>query len=389
MPVPAIISRVRNAIGSQSAALLRHRRPVRPPDTGGRDAAFEPARALRPHQGAGGAVRRDAVRAVVDRDDADAFRPPAACRGDADHRRRRAPPAFGAGAARRADRESQARHGPRALGAARRRPAGRAPAIAIRRSRSSSIRSCRAKRWRGSAAARWTRASTSATEPESDLACIPLRDIVYRVAMPAAWADELARRAVGDHRPAPVDRRARTEHASAARDGALPRARAQPERIIEADNESVINNLVESGVGISLIRDEIAAQSVDAGHSVDLAGLASHDEAVARLRGGPRDRPAGRGAGRCPAGSLARRGRLSSAGRHAPCPRSRAATRCDASGTGQGVDRGPSMAQWTVSWRRRCREWPRRAASSTPPECLRRLPMPARKSASLHRRAAE
>ena len=41
-----------------------------------------------------------------------------------------------------------------------------------------------------------------------------------------------------------------------------------PERIVEADNESVINNLVESGVGLSLIRDEIATQSVDAGRSV-------------------------------------------------------------------------------------------------------------------------
>jgi DNA-binding transcriptional LysR family regulator len=41
-----------------------------------------------------------------------------------------------------------------------------------------------------------------------------------------------------------------------------------PERIVEADNESVIANLVESGVGVSLIRDEIATQSVDAGRSV-------------------------------------------------------------------------------------------------------------------------
>ena len=48
---------------------------------------------------------------------------------------------------------------------------------------------------------------------------------------------------------------------------------ALPERIIEADNESVINNLVESGVGVSLIRDEIAAQSRDAGRSVIWPGL--------------------------------------------------------------------------------------------------------------------
>ena len=66
----------------------------------------------------------------------------------------------------------------------------------------------------------------------------------------------------------------------------------QPERIIEADNESVINNLVESGVGISLIRDEIVTPLRRRRPQRDLAGLASHDEALARLRGGPRDRPA-------------------------------------------------------------------------------------------------
>jgi len=47
-----------------------------------------------------------------------------------------------------------------------------------------------------------------------------------------------------------------------------------PERMVEADNESVIHNLVESGVGLSLIRDEIATQSVDAGRTVRWQGPA-------------------------------------------------------------------------------------------------------------------
>ena len=38
-----------------------------------------------------------------------------------------------------------------------------------------------------------------------------------------------------------------------------------PERIIESDNESVIANLVESGVGLSLVRDEIASAAQEAG----------------------------------------------------------------------------------------------------------------------------
>jgi len=39
-------------------------------------------------------------------------------------------------------------------------------------------------------------------------------------------------------------------------------------RTVEADNESVITNLVESGVGVGLIRDEIAQHSARAGRTV-------------------------------------------------------------------------------------------------------------------------
>lgn len=105
-------------------------------------------------------------------------------------------------------------------------------------------------------------------QPEADLASIHLRDIVYRVTMPAAWADELADapwEAVAQ-RPwivAPEPSSHRGLVMEMFRDhGPLP------ERIVEADNESVINNLVESGVGASLIREEVASQSVEAGRSV-------------------------------------------------------------------------------------------------------------------------
>jgi len=105
-------------------------------------------------------------------------------------------------------------------------------------------------------------------QPESDLCGIPLRDIVYRVAMPAAWAGELL--------DAPWETIARSPWIVAPEPSTHRRLvlelfsepAPQPDRIIEADNESVINNLVESGVGISLIRDEIAGPSVDTGHSV-------------------------------------------------------------------------------------------------------------------------
>jgi len=104
--------------------------------------------------------------------------------------------------------------------------------------------------------------------PEADLASIALRDIHYRVTVPAEWADTLIGApwdAVAQQpwivAPAPSSHHQLVM--SLFGDGA-PR----PERIIEADTEQVINNLVESAVGVSLIRDEIATQSVDAGRSV-------------------------------------------------------------------------------------------------------------------------
>ncbi len=106
------------------------------------------------------------------------------------------------------------------------------------------------------------------TEPDADLKSIPLRDIVYRVAIPVAWAGELLEapwEAVAQ-RPWIVAPEPSTHRQLVL---GLFRDRApQPERIIEADNESVINNLVESGVGISLLRDELATQSVDGGRCV-------------------------------------------------------------------------------------------------------------------------
>jgi DNA-binding transcriptional LysR family regulator len=105
-------------------------------------------------------------------------------------------------------------------------------------------------------------------KPDGDLTGIELREIVYHVSMPAAWAGELqgaswdaiaARPWIVAPEPS-THRRLVMElfHAPT----------PSPERIIEADNETVISNLVESGVGLSLIRDEIATQSVDAGRTV-------------------------------------------------------------------------------------------------------------------------
>ena len=112
-------------------------------------------------------------------------------------------------------------------------------------------------------------------EPNDNLAAVPLREIIYRVSLPIAWADKLI--------DAPWETLAEQPWIAAPEPSSHHRLvmdlfrdpGPRPARIIEADTELVINSLVESGVGISLIRDEIAAQSIEAGRSVVWPGRQS------------------------------------------------------------------------------------------------------------------
>jgi DNA-binding transcriptional LysR family regulator len=103
-------------------------------------------------------------------------------------------------------------------------------------------------------------------EPGSEFVALPLRQFVYLIAAPAAWAD-------------------RVKHADWAEMAALPWVRTPtisthtrliealfiehgvdpPPNQIEADDESVLVNLVIAGVGVSLMRDDIAREQVKAG----------------------------------------------------------------------------------------------------------------------------
>jgi DNA-binding transcriptional LysR family regulator len=102
--------------------------------------------------------------------------------------------------------------------------------------------------------------------PGTQFVALPLKQIVYRVAGPAAWAG-------------------RIRHADWAEISALPWVRTPaisthnqlvqqlfashditlPEHRIEADAESLILDLVVSGVGVSLIREDLARARVQAG----------------------------------------------------------------------------------------------------------------------------
>ncbi len=109
----------------------------------------------------------------------------------------------------------------------------------------------------------------------------PLRNIVYRVVVPAAWASH----------PVAVDwENLVTRPWIVAPNGSSHQQLVlelfagqpgPPERTIESDNESVIANLVESGVGVSLVREEIASAAQEAGRWRDMAPRGGHDDPVA------------------------------------------------------------------------------------------------------------
>lgn len=97
--------------------------------------------------------------------------------------------------------------------------------------------------------------------PGALFAAIPLREIAYQVAMPVGWAPALA-----DAGWEALARRpwVLTPDGSSHRQLVLElfRGRAeQPAGIVEADSEPVIRSLIEAGVGLSLVREEVLAKA--------------------------------------------------------------------------------------------------------------------------------
>ena len=92
----------------------------------------------------------------------------------------------------------------------------------------------------------------------AEIASVPLTTLVYRVAAPAAWrdrvenADDAAIAALPWIMTPPIS----THHALATHFFAA-RGLA-PATVLEADNELVIRSLVVSGVGVALIREDLA-----------------------------------------------------------------------------------------------------------------------------------
>lgn len=94
--------------------------------------------------------------------------------------------------------------------------------------------------------------------PANDLISIPLRDITYRVCVPVAWSKALASATWDALAARPWIAAPETSSHRQLVQNVFASRSPLPDRLIEVDNESVIANLIESGVGISVLRDEVA-----------------------------------------------------------------------------------------------------------------------------------
>lgn len=106
-------------------------------------------------------------------------------------------------------------------------------------------------------------------QPAPPLAALPLRALVYRIAAPAAWAervqsadwDAIAR--MPWIRTPSLSTHTRLVTQLFAEHGMEP-----PSPAVLADDESVITNLVVSGLGVALVRDEVARARAELGELV-------------------------------------------------------------------------------------------------------------------------
>jgi DNA-binding transcriptional LysR family regulator len=104
--------------------------------------------------------------------------------------------------------------------------------------------------------------------PRDPLVGRRLRSMVYRVVAPAGWR---ARIEAADWDGIAAMPWIMTPEHSTHRHMLMALFRdkkGQPRRVAEADQEQVITNLVVSGVGLSLVREEVAARERDAGRLV-------------------------------------------------------------------------------------------------------------------------
>jgi DNA-binding transcriptional LysR family regulator len=97
------------------------------------------------------------------------------------------------------------------------------------------------------------------------VSALPLREIAYRIAAPAVWRDRFEHAPWQDIAALPwlMAPSISTHHALAAQ--LFHERGSAPATLIEADNEAVIRSLVSSGLGVGLVREDLAQDDEKSG----------------------------------------------------------------------------------------------------------------------------
>ena len=99
----------------------------------------------------------------------------------------------------------------------------------------------------------------------SAVATLPLRDIVYRIAAPASWADRLRHVEPASLASEPwIMAPPISTHHQLARNW-FASVGIEPSSVVEADDDTVISSLVVAGLGMALVREDIAEARHEAG----------------------------------------------------------------------------------------------------------------------------
>jgi DNA-binding transcriptional LysR family regulator len=94
---------------------------------------------------------------------------------------------------------------------------------------------------------------------------VPLVGFAYRVVAPIAWRERVANALWDDVVAMPWIMTPAISSLSALADGLFSAKGVSPARRIEADNEAVIRSLVAAGLGVALMREDLALEAADAG----------------------------------------------------------------------------------------------------------------------------